>query len=869
LKIRFLQPRSVSKKLTMVTVRKPLFFVVLAMLLASAAIRANDLEQLFSDPPSAAKPRVMWPWMGCHVSRTGITRDLEALRDAGFGGTLMFSLSDSPLTWSADIAKSPTPEIITWSEPWWELVRHAALESQRLGLAFGIGNCAGYGTSGGPWITPELSMQQICWSETPVDGGQRVSMRVPQPQVDPRAINPWPVYNSDLRKEEFPVIPARKTFYRDITLLALPATGTVAQKQVINLSDKVGPDGQLNWEAPTGQWIIYRFGRTVTGTLQFPAQWEVNGLECDKMNPKAVAFHINHVISEIDKHLGDLPNKGLEFLHFDSYEAGPDKWTQKWPYWTPKMPQEFTERRGYDLLPFLPTMANRTIDSEQATTRFRADLDNTIRDLYRDYYYGTLSTILRQAGLLFSGEPYLGPWRVPEVTPHLHRVVAEFWNDTGRYGDFMTATTIAAARQYGHNIIEAEAFTSRPAYCPWNEYPGMIKATADTAFCEGINRFVLHRYTHQPYDDRYRPGFTMGQWGTHFDRTQTWWEPGKAMFRYWQRCQALLQWGTFVDDPDAFKVVPPAGEENASAQPQPKFIHRQSKSADVFFVANVHRSAPSKVTGSFSVTGKQPELWDAITGTRRDLPRFDQQQGRTLIPLEFAPAQSWFVVFRKPYTQTASSEHGDDTKRNFSDFSQVAEMAGPWQVTFDPQWGGPEKPVTWDKLEDWTSRPEPGIRYYSGTAVYKTLFDVAPSTLNSAKSRLFLHLGRVNHIARVRLNGQDLGVVWTAPWQLDISDAVRKKANQLEIEVTNVWANRLIGDEQEPADCVWFPSSQVSASNRWCRGVPLTELPDWLLNGEARPSKGRYCFTTWNYFSKNSPLVPSGLFGPVRLMTTK
>ena len=844
-----------------------LLLIAVGLLMSTSTIWADDLEQLFNHPPASAKPRVMWMWMGCHLSQAGITRDLEALHDAGFGGTLMFSLSDVPTTWSADIGKSPTPEIITWSEPWWKLVRHAAGESQRLGLDFGIGNCAGYATSGGPWISPELSMQQICWSETPVNGPCRISTEVARPQVDPRANDERPVYNSDLGKEEKPVIPARKTFYRDIAVLALPATGTVARTQVFDLSNKVGLDGRLDWEAPAGQWIIYRFGHTTMGALQFPAQWKVIGLECDKMNPEAVAFHMNHVISEIKKHLGDLPGKGLKFIHFDSYEAGPPKWTPFMPYWTPKMPEEFLKRRGYDLTTFLPTLANRKIGSDQETEGFRADFETTIHDLYRDSYFATLFRILREAGLIFSCEPYPGPWKIPEVAPYVHRVVTEFWSDSGNYRDFGTAATIAAARQCGRNIIEAEAFTSTPDHSLWNEYPGMLKSVSDVAFCEGINRFVVHRFVHQPWDKRYRPGFTMGQWGTHFDRTQTWWEPGKALVRYWQRCQALLQWGKYVGDPDAFRVVPSGGETSPSPQPQPRFIQRRSESADVFFVANTDRTACGKVSGSFSVSGKQPELWDPVTGSRRDLPEFEQREGRTLIPLEFAPSQSWFVVFRKPCVQTTSRERSGALAKNFSEFVQVAEIGGPWQVGFDPQWGGPAKPVSFTKLEDWTKRPEPGIRYYSGTAVYRTRFDVPPSSLRSPESRMFLDLGKVNHIARVRLNGHDLGVVWTAPWRVDISDVIHEKANRLEIEVTNVWANRLIGDEQEPDDCDWYPVPK--GGNRWCKGVPLKELPDWLLKGKARPSTGRYCFTTWKYFTKDLSLIPSGLLGPVRVMAAE
>jgi hypothetical protein len=118
----------------------------------------------------------------------------------------------------------------------------------------------------------------------------------------------------------------------------------------------------------------------------------------------------------------------------------------------------------------------------------------------------------------------------------------------------------------------------------------------------------------------------------------------------------------------------------------------------------------------------------------------------------------------------------------------------------------------------------------------------------------------VRHIASVKLNNTDLGVVWTAPWKIKIPSALLKPTgNLLIIEVTNVWANRLIGDEQEPADCEWIPG-YISGGNS------LKEFPDWFLNKQPRPSKSRYCFTTWNYFTKDSPLISSGLLGPVRVM---
>ena len=192
---------------------------------------------------------------------------------------------------------------------------------------------------------------------------------------------------------------------------------------------------------------------------------------------------------------------------------------------------------------------------------------------------------------------------------------------------------------------------------------------------------------------------------------------------------------------------------------------------------------------------------------------------------------------------------------------EIAEITNPWQVQFDSVWGGPTGPVTFATLQDWTASTQKGIKYFSGTAVYHNTFDVPIPVVDKA-ARLYLELGTVKYVAHVILNNKDLGVVWTAPWHIQIpAGLLKEKNNQLTIKVTNVWANRLIGDEQEPADCEWLPNMYFYNS-----GSYLKEFPEWFLNKQPRPSKGRYCFTTWNYFDKDSPLMPSGLLGPVRIM---
>lgn len=791
--------------------------LLLCLLAAAAAPRADELDQVFAKPPESAKPGVLWMWMGCNLSAKGITRDLEALKKAGFNRTTMFSLADVTTPWAGEIGNSPTPDIVAWTEPWWKLVRHAALESKRLGMDFGMHNCAGYESSGGPWIPAELSMQEVCFSQTRVSGPGKVALNLPRPTVDPRAVQPFPVFNPNTGKVEKPEIPERNTYYRDIAVLAMPVTGVVPRDRVIDLT------GKREWNPPAGDWIVYRFGHTTMGALIQPAQWKATGLECDKMSVEAVTFHMKHVIGEIRKHLGDLIGKGFTHVHFDSYEAGT-------PGWTPKMREEFAKRRGYDLTPFLATFAGRVIGSDAETERFRADFHNTILDLYRDVYFATIQRMLHEAKLEFLCEPYGGPWRQDEVLPMVDRVMTEFWTANGRYSPYEVDSTIAALRRSGQNIVEAEAFTGSPDQSQWTETPAWLKPIGDAAYCAGINRFVLHRFVHQPWDDRYLPGATMGQWGTHFDRTQTWWSFAGALVRYWQRCQALLQWGRIA--PLGFR---------ASGIPA-KAIHRRGGNADVWFVANLERTA-GEARCTFEVSGKRPELWDAVTGTKRELPDFEDNGRETTLTLEFAPAQSWFVVFRKP----GKPSH----KPNFPTLRQLAEITGPWEVSFDPKWGGP-RAVRFEKLQDWTERPEQGIRHYSGTAIYRTTFDGSGATR--------LDLGAVHCVARVRLNGRDLGIVWTAPWSVAIPAGLLKPTgNRLEIEVANVWRNRLIGDEQEPPDCQWLPGHMGN-------GGFLKEFPDWFVEGRRRPSRGRFCFTTWNYVSRDSALEPSGLLGPVRLL---
>jgi hypothetical protein len=286
-----------------------------------------------------------------------------------------------------------------------------------------------------------------------------------------------------------------------------------------------------------------------------------------------------------------------------------------------------------------------------------------------------------------------------------------------------------------------------------------------------------------------------------------------------------------------------------------RWTHRRDGATEIYFVANPEERAV-EADAIFRVSGKRPEVWDPVTGTTRRLMAFIEKNGRTSVRLKFEPHQSFFIVFHEAASSVPASASNPAARAvDFSVPAEVATLDGPWGVAFDPKWGGPAK-IIFDKLDDWSLRPEDGIRYYSGIASYTKTVDL-PSGVAARSSqgdRLWLDLGTVKNIAAVRLNGHDLGVVWCDPWRVEITSAVKPKGNRLEIRVANLWPNRLIGDEREPPDA------------EYASGGNLIRWPAWLLEGKPRPSGGRLTFSTWKHYDKDSPLLPSGLLGPVRVL---
>ncbi|MBC7329299.1 hypothetical protein H5T88_02965 [bacterium] len=1129
--------------------------LILVLILSSLpqCLGISQLEKGFRNPPNWAKPWVYWFWLNGYITKEGITADLEAMKRAGIGGVLIMEVDQG----------TPPGPISFASEEWRELFKFVVKEADRLGLKVNMNNDAGWTGSGGPWIPPELAMQRLTWSEIKVEGPKSTKIQLPQPPTNldfyrDIAVLAIPDYPNQA------VIPnwegkASFTFYPQPFILPsrLPDTGqAIPLNKVIDLSAKMTSNGELSWDVPEGKWRIIRFGYTPTGAQNAPSPTSGRGLECDKLSREAVEFHFNSFIKKLIDDVRPPAGKSFVATHIDSWEVGEQNWT-------PRMREEFLKRRGYDLLPYLPALIGLVVENREVSERFLWDFRRTISELLLENYAGGMRELANRYGLRLSIEGY-----TTSLTDEFayggqaDEPMGEFWS-WGKYGASPSCTEMASAgHTHGKRVIGAEAFTA-DAGERWLGYPGNIKDLADWAFCEGINRFVVHRYALQPWLD-VKPGMSMGPWGLHYERTQTWWEQSRAWHDYLARCQYLLQQGLFVADicllvpegapqslggqailpkltspgrpferpgynfdfcssdviykmkvkdgkiylPDGmnYKVLvlpryprmtpqllrkigelikegatvigaPPisspslgnyprcdkeisrlireiwgsdiaprkltmrkygrgkiiwggnfslgegkglspliemakwiwypegnplqavpqnitrlfrksfevenkpmesalltitadnefkcyingklVGEGNrweeiydfdvkrflkegkneilVSARnggdiPNPaglicallinykdgevkyvvsdgswesaisdvwvhakelgpygvgpwgnigsppiyydieeicqllrnmgippdfsyeprgtpgsiRYIHRSLPDAEVYFVAN-QEPQEAQINCSFRVKGRLPEIWLPESGKIMRPEKFKETKEGTIVSLYLKPLESVFVVF--PKTSSRSRWLSLEVKRKLA-LEKEVKIEGEWEVRFPKGWGALQR-VVFPKLISWHQHSDEGIKYFSGTAIYKKAFSL-PQNLYRKDKRYILNLGDVEVIAEVMLNGRYLGTLWKVPYEVDVTEAIRAGENELLVKVTNLWVNRMIGDEFLPEDSERYPNGTLV---RW---------PDWLLQGRKSPT-GRFTFTTWRLWKKDDPLQPSGLLGPVKL----
>ncbi|MDR1594222.1 MAG: DUF1726 domain-containing protein [Prevotellaceae bacterium] len=983
---------------------------------SDGAREVSKLGKGFRNPPSSARPGVYWYFMDGNFSREGVTKDLKAMKDAGIGHVLFLEVN----------VGVPRGKVNFFSKEWKELFAFAVHECERLGIGITLGIGPGWTGSGGPWVDGEESMQHLVHTSVEVSGAGEQVIQLPKPEPMPpffgeeRAIYAeWKGFYKDVAVLAFPSgasridqdyvvdggyldmreIEERALYYRKPyssmpfgvkeylstyeSYAAQPNDNPVNPEDIIDLTELMRSNGTLTWDVPPGNWTIMRFGSRNNGNATRPAPYPGLGLEVDKFDTVALNKHLSYFIEQLFKQSGFTkanPKGGLQMLHIDSWEMGSQNWTAKFR-------DEFMRRRTYDPLPFYPVYAGVMVQSREMSERFLWDLRRTVQELIMENHAGHVKRYARKYGMGLSIEPYdMTPTSDLELAAIADVPMCEFWSvDRGYNTSFSTGEGASVAHLKGQSLVPAESFTAN--WDAWQQNPTSMKDQGEWAWASGINRLVYHTFAHQALPDSLRPGMTMGQYGIHWDRNQTWWYMSRPYHDYVARSQFLLQHGRTVADilylspegaphvfrapesaleyndpmlPDRkgynFDACPPsilyqasvndegcvvfpsgatyrllvlpcfetmtpdllakivelvrdgatviglppkkspslayyprcdeeikelvtelwganAGEparltsrtygkgkifwgkelrthadrlypkyevtaqilsdstppDFVSDEGKIRYTHRTTKNVDIYFVSN-RTNRRVVTTCSFRVSGKQPELWDPVTGKIRSLPNYNDMGKITTVPLQFSAHEGYFIVFVNKARRAESA-------KNFENILLLEQLSDPWEVTFDPKWGGPGK-VTFKSLNDWSINEDPRIKYYSGTAFYRQTFEKPKCKKGS---RLFLDLGDVKNMARVRLNGKDLGVLWCAPWRVEITNALRRKANDLEIEVVNLWPNRMIGDSYLPFD-----------------GVKDGQWPEWLTEGKPRTS-GRYTFSSWNHYNKDSKLLKSGL----------
>jgi len=661
------------------------------------SVGSKKMESDFKTPPNSAKPKTWMHAMSGNMSKEGMTKDLEAIAAAGEGGILLFNIANT----------IPYGNVAYNSEEHHNIIKHTAKECERLNLSFGVHNCDGWSSSGGPWITPEQSMKMVCWSETVADGGKKIEVKLAQPtkragfykdiavvaypsldtEIIDAEIKPvvtssdksldinlvtdnlinkscnfsvkkgtegWILFDfgkphtiqsaylsfftrdgkaklessndgenftfvKDLREirtsktewnidDQFDPVTARyfrikATKSLDLLEVNLRATRqfdnylkytgygkfatnvtspfkkpeasmVINKNKIINLTTSLGADGVLRTTLPKGKWTIMRFGMTSTGAMNAPASKWGKGLECDKFSREAYKTHFDAFCKRVvDDSKKDAPN-ALQYLEIDSYEMGGQNWTDGFE-------NIFKKEKGYDIIPFLPMYAGRYVESAEAVTGFTYDINDLYCNLMTKNYFGYFTELCNERGLKSYVEPYGGgPVNTLDIAGKIDLPMTEFW--VGQPQSYLPST-VSGAHIYGKTIISAESFTARPEL-NWKMHPALAKASGDEAWIGGVNEFMFHRFVHQA-NTHVKPGLTMGQWGSHMDRTQTWWmNAGKAWFNYIARGSYLLRQGYPVADVLFFVGDGPHKGSNSREKFTPKIpngINFDSTNSDV------------------------------------------------------------------------------------------------------------------------------------------------------------------------------------------------------------------------------------------------------------------------------------------------
>jgi hypothetical protein len=509
----------------------------------------DKLSAGFRNPPDNVRPRAYWWCLNGNIDTLRAKEELRAMKNAGISGFDIFEIGVP----RSDTMIQGGPAFM--SDESLKVLKAVISEAGRLGLTAGL-NLASSWNAGGSWVKPEHAGKSLYFSKLSLKGVQgRIETILPFPEVAfPKA--------SLIGGTGKPMVPfrdnGRPVYYEEVAVLALPsgqAEGILDTSMVINLAPFFDPDtDMLKWDVPPGEWDICRYICSNSGQELVLPSPNSAGLTIDHFDSVAVETHLMYIINKLTPVLGDFRTTALRSLYLASYEA-------RGFVWTSSLPHEFRKVNGYDISKFIPSLFDPDIFSKSITDMVQADFKRTLSELMINNLYKKAKEVSNRYGLKINCEAggpgyplYNGPAEPLKALGALDIPRGEFWVNHSRwYMDENGKDSIdilrvvkevaAASHIYGLGIVEMEAFTS---FRHWQEGPGDIKPFGDRAFCEGMNRVVLHGFSHNPRGTGF-PGYVYHA-GTHFNDKRVWWPMIKPFFDYLARNSFIFQEAEFVAD---------------------------------------------------------------------------------------------------------------------------------------------------------------------------------------------------------------------------------------------------------------------------------------------------------------------------------
>jgi hypothetical protein len=516
----------------------------------------------FADPPQEAKLRCYWWWLNGYTTGETITRDLTGMKAKGYGGVILVD------AWSSDGIGPPFGPAYG-SPAWMKLYLHALDVAAGLGLevSLSITDGGNVGILGGHGVEPKEALKRLAFARVTVVGGSGEVVRLGLPETVNGFYREVAVLAYPLRHGAGLAggVGSRREAIEDLAFKAatretgdsMPVSEhmlregvSVAGEQdtdlrnVVDLTGRMRGDGVVDWKAPAGEWEVLRVGYTDTSmTDSMPDR---PGLAVDVLNQAAFDRYWDRVVVPVLEASKPYVGRSLRYLVTDSWEAGAMNWTDGFR-------DKFMRRRGYDLLPYLPVVAGRIVESREVSDRFLADLRRTVGDLLAENYYDRFAEKAAGYGLgthAEAGGPHGGPMDALRNFREASMMQTEFWaaSTFHRIADedrFFVKEASSAAHIYGKRYVAAEGFSRMGP--PWDVSPGRnLKPAFDRALTEGLNRLFWHEYTSSP-EALGKPGLEYFA-DTHLDPNVTWWEQAGPMLQALNRAQFLLQQGEPVAD---------------------------------------------------------------------------------------------------------------------------------------------------------------------------------------------------------------------------------------------------------------------------------------------------------------------------------